>query len=140
MKTNRIIITTILLIGLVSCEKVEFRKDISGVWQFDWQGGPFQGGWYKNDSYTHLKITSNYQYFIYKHDTLKISGKYSVFESEEKNSDFYEPYYVKFNNSNSNNGVGFPFNWDLNVAVIHNDTLYFAERNIDGQSYYFTRK
>jgi hypothetical protein len=139
MKIRTLLIAIICLIGLISCEKVEFRKDISGLWQCDGVGGGYVSSWYEPYNFTHIKLKRNYQYSIYNYDTLKISGKYSMSDYENYNGKYFEPYLIKLSNNNDLR-ISFPFNQDLQVTIINNDTLILGDRNDDGLQYYFTRK
>ena len=138
MKYKIFVIIAFLLPGLNSCEKIEFKKDISGRWQFDGAGGGIFGGWYKDNTFSHLELKKSNRYYIYNFDTLKAKGDYVMKESENKNN-WFEPYYLNFFTTDYLK-ISFPFNQDLDVTIIHNDTLLLSERNIDGLSYYFTRK
>ena len=139
MKTKIILyLSIILLFMIVSCEKLEFRKDISGNWKSLGSGGGINGGG-DVTYFTQLKISKNYSYSVFKNDTLKTSGKYSVLNPDHK-SNYYETFYIYFHNSsNQHYALKFPFEESLFVKFYSSDTLVLSEQYADGFNYLFIR-
>lgn len=139
MKYYKALLIIIFLIGSISCEKMEFKRDISGVWKCDGVGGGFIGTWIKPKAFSHISIRKNNRYYIYNLDTLKTSGEYIIKESDQ-NQEYFEPYNIFFKNSTSED-FGFPLNIELDLTIINNDTIVFGESNYDdGLQFFFTRK
>jgi hypothetical protein len=136
MKTKPLFLVFAFSIITLSCEKMEFKKDISGTWK---SGIIINGNAGTCDpvNFTHLVLKKSYRFSIYNYDTLKVSGEYSVKESSGVH---YEPFSINFATS-SELRLSFPFNKTLNVMISrNNDTLVLVEQVIDGLEYCFTKK
>lgn len=136
MKSKTFQILIPFMIIMLSCEKTEFRKDITGIWT----SGIIlngNGGTAEPVNFTDLKITKGYRYYIYNDETLIVSGSYSLSDSDDKN---FEPFAIKFESQNGTN-INFSFNRDLNIKLSRNsDTLKFSQKLVDGFEYYFIKK
>jgi len=139
-KKSIFFLAIIILITYSSCEKMEFRKDISGTWKSLFAGS----GYSPHDikvNYTLLRLKSNNRYYIYNYDTLKASGKYSIYDSGYENNKYYEPFYINFEKGSTfDSKLTFQIDKNLDVSIINNDTIGFSLRKIaDGEQYFFTR-
>ena len=141
MKTKIIpVLTLIILLIIYSCEKIEFRRDISGTWNTFFAGGGLSLSEIKTN-YTSLRLTSHNRYSIFNYDTLKASGKYTLFESGYKNNKYYEPFYIKFEKGSPYDAkLVFPIEGNLDISIFNSDTIAFSPRDIsDGLQFFFTK-
>ncbi len=141
MKTKLSFFFAILVaIFLISCEKMEFRKDIKGTWYILHAGGGDSSS-ESETNFTHLSLKQNNQYSIFNHDTLKASGTFSLYDSGYDDNKYYEPFYVIFKKGSTYDPkLFFPIDEKLDISIFNNDTLAFSGRNItDGIQFFFTR-
>ena len=141
MKTRRVFFYLIVASILISCEKADFRRDISGKWEFLSAGG---GETFHSISvnFTSIVLDNSYNYFIYSNDTLKASGNYSLHDSGYNSESGLEKYYIRFNKgAYFNPTLIFPIDIDLDIDIQKSDTLVLYERGYaDGIGFSFTKK
>jgi hypothetical protein len=119
---------------------MEFQKELSGTWKIFAKGGG-NSGFDIETTYDYLRLKNNKHYFIFHGDTLKASGNFSVYDSGYDNSIYFESYFVKFNKGiDYDSKLRFPIDRNLDVTLVHSDTLIFSWRRIaDGDQYIFIR-
>jgi hypothetical protein len=135
-----LILLSLLMIPLFSCEKIEFKNDISGTWEILFaEGGLFPHSIETN--YSHLRLKKGDHYFIFNHDTLKAKGEFTIYKSGYGHYQNAEPYFIKLRKcSGQDPNLKFPIDVNLDVRFYSNDTLILYDRGIaDGNEYCFIR-
>lgn len=133
-------VALIIFFAVNSCEKYDFKRDLSGSWIIY----QVSGGLYPHQSpfnFTKLRISSNDTWVIYNHDTLMASGTVSIYRSSHSYDPSLEDYYIKFNKGEPfYKEPTLPLDEELDVEFLHNDTLILSQRNVaDGYQYYFAK-
>ena len=141
MKSIQLVILIVLCsIVLISCDKMDFKKDISGNWRLDFAGGgivPHE----LETNYTNLVLKKNKEYAIFSNDTLKTNGIFSVLTYSEYPPKPYEPFYLRFEIDAILTSIkGFPFNENLDVIFNSQDTLILSDWAADGAQWFFIKK
>ena len=141
MKTRGIIISLILLFLLViSCKKNEFKNDISGSWNYVNASGGIAPSSIDIEN-TILQIKKNYHYFIYRNDSLKASGTYSLSSPTVAPTSGVGEYAISFDfKSTIDYTLHFPFNEPLFSKFISKDTLILSTYWPDDLQYLFIKQ
>lgn len=129
----------IFLIALLSCNKLEFRNEISGVWKILNISGGFvlQS---PEPHFTILQVKKNNSFYISRNDTLLAHGSYDLYKSDQDPVYKDEPYEIQFNSGyNHEPRLVFPFGERLIVRFFSTDTLVLDEGCCDRFTYTFTR-
>jgi hypothetical protein len=135
----KITLLILLLTIFVSCEKMQFQNDIYGTWEIQWAGG----GLYLHaieTNFSHLKINKSDQYFMYRNDSLKASGNYTICKTGYDPYQKKETFEMEFKKGiKQDPKIRFPFDDKLDTRFFSNDTLIFSENCADCYQYCFVR-
>ena len=137
---RQLILIVFCSIVFISCEKIEFKKDISGNWQLIGAGG---GIVYHviETNYSNLYLTRNLEYSIFSNNDLKLSSQFSIYSYKENPTPPFEPFYIKFNvDSIPSSITGFPFIDNLDVVFKSRDTLILSSWDVDGAEWVFVKE
>ena len=124
---------------MLSCKKIEFKNDISGIWNIL----NVSGGLYPHSidpHFTILQIKKNYHYFVYRNDTLISSGNYDLYNSNQNQGTSSESYQIQFNKGFiTDKNIAFPFDEKLITRFLSVDTVILSEGCCDTFDFLFAR-
>jgi hypothetical protein len=129
----------IILIGLPSCEKSEFRQDLTGTWEIFRSGGGIAGQGASYD-FNLMRLDQKNRYQFTRNDTLIEKGTFMVVTYEQELSIPNAHYEIEFEPKYKlGNGVNQITSGSKIVQMISNDTIGLTDGFLDGFIYYFER-
>ena len=139
MKRLTLIVLVPVLFLLTTCEKSEFRQDLTGTWKIFGSGGGISGQGASYD-FDLMRLDQKNRYQFTRNNTLIEKGTFMVVNYEQELSIPNAHYTIEFvAKYKLGNGVNQITSGSKIVQMISNDTIGLTDGFLDGFIYYFER-